>query len=445
VKAPLFKYLEQPVHIAPLALFRIMFGAVMFISILRFWLMGWIEELYIKPSFHFSFYGFEFVKPWGEYTYVLFIVCGLASLGVMLGWKYRLSIVLFFLSFSYIELIDKAYYLNHYYFIAIVAFILIWLPAANFCSLDNRLKSSPKYTHVPRWCIGSIRFMLCLVYFYAGLAKLNSDWLLEALPLKIWLPSKYDLPLVGGLVDELWMAYLFSWFGAVYDLTIWIFLLNKRTRPYAFPFVIIFHVCTSIFFPAIGMFPYVMILGSLIFFDEKVSLPILKWIDKAEVEPRVSPKRLFPTAYILVPLLSFQLLFPLRFLLYPGELFWTEEGYRFSWRVMLMEKAGIATFTVKESNSQRKQIINNSEYLNPTQEKQMSFQPDMIVQFANFLGREFELKGMKEPAVFVECYATLNGRPNQLLINSTVDLNKQKDNFRHKHWITKFNDSIKGF
>ena len=32
-----------------------------------------------------------------------------------------------------------------------------------------------------------------------------------------------------------------------------------------------------------------------------------------------------------------QLAFPFRYLLYPGNIFWTEEGYRFSWRVMLME------------------------------------------------------------------------------------------------------------
>jgi hypothetical protein len=35
--------------------------------------------------------------------------------------------------------------------------------------------------------------------------------------------------------------------------------------------------------------------------------------------------------------IAFQLLFPFRYLCYPNELFWTEE-FRFSWRVMLMEK-----------------------------------------------------------------------------------------------------------
>jgi hypothetical protein len=423
-----------------------MFGAVMFISICRFWLMGWIEPLYLSPAFHFNFYGFEFVKPLGIYTYLIFAVCGASALLVMVGYWYRLATVLFFLSFSYIELMDKAYYLNHYYFIAIVGFVLIWLPAANFCSLDVRLRRLPTYTDVPRWCIGSIRFILCLVYFYAGLAKLNSDWLLNAMPLRIWLPSKYDLPIVGNWVDQLWMAYLFSWFGAIYDLTIWVFLLFRKTRLYAFPFVIIFHVCTSIFFPAIGMFPYIMILGSLVFFDERLSLPVLRWLQGGKViAQKRSRIRLFPSSLVLLPFFIFQLIFPLRYLVYPGELFWTEQGFRFSWRVMLMEKAGIATFTVKDRASTQKRMVNNGDYLNVVQEKQMSFQPDMILQFANFLGNEYKKKGMKQPAVFVECYATLNGRPNQLLIDPKVDLYQQKDSFAHKTWITQFNDEIKGF
>jgi hypothetical protein len=418
----------------------------MFISLARFWLMGWIEKLYILPSFHFSFYGFDFVKPLGVYTYLLFAVCGLATIGIMFGWKYRLSAIIFFLSFSYIELMDKAYYLNHYYFIALIGFLLIWLPAGNFCSLDSRFKTIPTHTHVPRWCIGSIRLMLCLVYFFAGLAKLNSDWLFDALPLRIWLSSKYDLPIIGQFTDDLWMAYLFSWFGAIYDLTIWLFLLIKPTRKYAFPVVIIFHVCTAIFFPAIGMFPYIMMLASLIFFDKKVSLPILERIGKIKAhQTSFYSGRLLPLSFILLPFFMIQLLFPLRYLLYPGELFWTEEGYRFSWRVMLMEKAGIATFMVRDLGSDRRVIVNNSDYLNPVQEKQMSFQPDMILQYAHFLGDKFKQTGFKNPAVYAECYATLNSRPNRLLINPAVDLYKEKDSFKPKNWITNFDNDIKGF
>ncbi|MDV7400521.1 HTTM domain-containing protein, partial [Arthrospira platensis SPKY1] len=99
----------------------------------------------------------------------------------------------------------------------------------------------------------------------------------------------------------------------------------------------------------------------------------------------------------MIAYLGFQLLFPWRYVLYPGNLFWTEEGYRFSWRVMLMEKAGTATFYVKDTRSGREGVVDNREFLNPHQEKQMAMQPDMILQFAHFLGRHYEEKGVYKP------------------------------------------------
>nr|BFF41312.1 hypothetical protein BACY1_31170 [Tenacibaculum mesophilum] len=63
---------------------------------LRFWLNGWIEEQYIKPKFFFSYYGFEYIKPFGNYTYLLFLICAIAALFIMLGYKYRAAAITFF-------------------------------------------------------------------------------------------------------------------------------------------------------------------------------------------------------------------------------------------------------------------------------------------------------------------------------------------------------------
>ena len=235
-------------------------------SIIRFWFKGWIETLYIEPSFHFSYYGFEWVKPIDHYTYVLFIICGISAFLVAVGLKYRLSIFLFFLSFTYIELMDKTTYLNHYYLISILSFLMIFLPANASFSIDNLIKKR-SYLQVPKWTIDSIKVLLTIVYFYSGLAKINSDWLFKAMPLKIWLPSKFDLPLIGENLMQLeWVHYLMSWGGMFYDLLIPFLLLYKPTRIYAFLLVIFFHLFTKVLFP-IGMFPYIMIMGSLIFFD----------------------------------------------------------------------------------------------------------------------------------------------------------------------------------
>ncbi len=113
-------YLNTQTNASPLAVFRIGFGIMMLVSIIRFWSYGWIEKLYLEPKFHFSYYGFEWIKPIGNYTYLIFIICGLSALFVALGLKYRLAIILFFLSFTYIELMDKTTYLNHYYFISVL-------------------------------------------------------------------------------------------------------------------------------------------------------------------------------------------------------------------------------------------------------------------------------------------------------------------------------------
>ena len=121
-------YFNRTIKTAPLAVFRVLFGAMMLLSLIRFWANGWISKLYLEPEFHFSYYGFEWVKPLGNWTYLIFLICGLAALAVALGYKYRLAIVLFFLSFTYIELMDKTTYLNHYYFVSVLSFLMIFLP-----------------------------------------------------------------------------------------------------------------------------------------------------------------------------------------------------------------------------------------------------------------------------------------------------------------------------
>ncbi|MBX9850272.1 MAG: HTTM domain-containing protein [Cytophagaceae bacterium] len=444
-------YLEHPVSIAPLVFLRIAFGAVMFFSIIRFILNGWVEELYILPKFYFPYYGFEWVQPLGETgMYSVFGILGVSSLLVMLGLFYRVSITTFFIIFTYVELIDKSNYLNHYYFVSIISFLLILVPAHRSFSIDTIRKPSLKITSIPVWIIGIFKLQMVIVYLYAGIAKLNYDWLMEALPLKIWLPAHADMPVIGSLLDELWVAYFFSWFGAVYDLTIPFFLLNRKTRSIAYIFVIIFHLATALFFQ-IGMFPYIMIVMTLIFFSEGFhykNLSCLKAIFKS-YQPQDDVLSLYSIGSyknrILLIILSFyfllQVLVPFRFLLYPGKFFWTEQGYRFSWRVMLMEKGGTAFFYVKDPETGKQCEVTNCDYLTPNQEKMMSTQPDMILQFAHFLKEEYKRKGIKDPVINVESYVTLNGRGSRLFIDSNTDLSKEEESFLPKSWILPFNEN----
>lgn len=445
-------YLNKQTNAAPLAVFRILFGIMMLLSILRFWYNGWIEKLYLTPTYHFSYFGFEWIKPIGICTYVVFIICALAAICIALGVKYRLAMITFFLSFTYIELMDKTTYLNHYYFISLLSFVMIFLPANARFSIDA-WRSGKTYTNVPNWTIDSIKLLLGIVYFYAGLAKLNSDWLFRAMPLKIWLPSKYDLPLIGNnLMQQEWFHYAMSWSGAIYDLTIPFLLLWKRTRLLAFALVVFFHVFTRILFP-IGMFPYIMIVGTLIFFDYKFHEKIinsLKTILFKSTRKITTIENYIPSAFtqqlttrFLMVFFAIQLLFPWRHLAYPGELFWTEEGFRFSWRVMLMEKAGYASFKIVDGKTGKFFYVDNADFLTSFQEKQMSFQPDFILEYAHYLGDHFASQGHQNVEVYVDCFVALNGRLSERYIDPNVDLYKQKESFKHKDWILPFTHEIK--
>jgi hypothetical protein len=130
-------------------------------------------------------------------------------------------------------------------------------------------------------------------------------------------------------------------------------------------------------------------------------------------------------------------------LLYDGNLCWTEEGYRFSWRVMLMEKAGTATFYVRDGEDGREGSVINHQFLNPHQEKQMAMQPDLILQYAHYLEDHYRQQGMQDPKVRAEVLVTLNARPASLLVDPQMDLTLLKDGWAPKEWILPPNEPTK--
>ncbi len=450
MKTIALEYLNKETKAAPLAVFRILFGLLMVVSLIRFWYYGWIEKLYLLPKFHFHYFGFDWVTVPDKWTYLLFIICGLSAFLFAIGYKYRLFILTFFLSFTYIELMDKTTYLNHYYFVSLVSFILIWLPAQVHFSVDAWRDKSIRSEYIAQWHIGALQLMMAIVYIYAGLAKLNADWMEEALPLSIWLRDKGHLPLIGQLLDERWLHYLFSWGGALYDLSIVFFLMWPRTRVVAFIAVIFFHILTKILFP-IGMFPYIMIVGTLLFFSDAFHTRVLQLFSKVggidykafcnEIRYNCKPRYKRFSLSVLTFFFVIQLLFPLRCYAYPGNLFWTEQGYRFSWRVMLMEKTGYANFKVVDAVSGKRFYVQNEDFLTAFQQKQMSTQADFIIEYAHYLGKHFASQGHQNLQIFVESYASLNGRKSQIYLDPDVDLLTLENNFGNRYFIKPLNEN----
>ncbi len=403
-------------------------------------LKGWVHQMYIAPKLFFPYYGFEWVKAFSaEGMYTLFIILLIASLCITFGLLYRISSIVFFVVFTYIELIDKTNYLNHYYFVSIISFLLIFVPAHRTFSLDNKLFRLKEYSSIPRLYILLFQIQMALVYFFAGVAKLNSDWLLEALPLKIWLPALSHLPLIGIILSSKLTAFLASWIGCIYDLLIGFLLFNNRTVNFAYVCVVLFHIITALFFN-IGMFPYIMITITLVFLKPAVHLAIVNRLKaifnyQRSTEPLIYNKVSSTLVVMLMIHFAVQCLLPFRYVLYKQPLFWSEQGYRFSWRVMLMEKAGTTFFTVKDKRQGYEEEITNREYLNYMQEKMMSTQPDMILQYAQYLKQQYVNKGWHNPAVYVKSYVTLNGSGSRPYVNDTLDLTLIPMDLKERNWL----------
>jgi hypothetical protein len=446
----------RQVPIAPLVVFRVIFGSLMLFGTIRFISKGWVESLYIQPNFFFTYYGFEWVKPLvGNWMYLPFVLMILAAIGIILGAFYRWSAGLFFFCFTYVELLDKSNYLNHYYFVSLMAFILLLVPAHKLFSLDVYWKKVKAQSTIASWPIQLIQFQVACVYLFAGIAKLNSDWLLKAQPLSIWLQAHRDMPFFGNLLQERWVAYSFSWFGCFYDLFIVFFLLWNKTRKMAYLLVIIFHLLTWFLFP-IGVFPWVMIFSTLIFFPADFHEKILRFLRKTtRTKVDFTPKVKAPTKsssllkVFLVLYISAQILVPFRYLLYPGNLFWNEEGFRFSWRVMLMHKDGFATFYVHDKKSGGEIEINNNTYLSEHQIDQMATQPDMILQYAHFLKKTYkdtllhytnQTVHLTDPSIKARVLVNLNGRNSHLFVDKKHDLSLIPYNLAHRNWVEAYKE-----
>ncbi|PWK20080.1 vitamin K-dependent gamma-carboxylase-like protein [Arcicella aurantiaca] len=449
-----------------LAFFRITFGLLMFVAELRFILKGWITDFYVKPQFFFTFYGFGWIHPLPE-PYIEWVFYGLVFLSILitLGLFYRFAIVAFFLLFTYVELLDKSVYLNHYYQVSLLAFLMCFLPMNHVYSLDNLFKNKLSFllsnTYTQSWMLWALRVQVGMVYFFGGVAKLRYDWLFTAQPLRIWLSANEHLPIVGHLLTEKWVAFTLSWLAMMFDLSAPFLLSFRKTRLPIYIVVVIFHLLTHYLF-YIGMFPWMMIFTALIFFPADLHERVLRVLS-GSTSRKLNPQRrcfgkLSKTSsgkncqtnfnvgrffnpisikllYFLGLFILIQCLIPFRSYFYGGNVLWHEQGFRFSWNIMLMEKNASLEYHIKIKKTGEEFSVNPNDFLTKIQARQMSFQPDMILQFAHYLHQYYLENGIGDTEIRVECYASLNGRGSQLLINPNIDLVKEKEGFQPKTWV----------
>ena len=439
--------LAAPVDIASLAVFRIAFGLLMVVHVGTYFATGQLERQYLTPVFFFKFTGFEWVRP-GPPWLMIGVFCGLAlaAFFIALGFFYRGSCALFCLGFTYVFLLDEADYQNHLYLIALLAALLTFLPAHRAFSLDVLRKPALRARTVPAWTLWILRFQVAIPYVFGGLAKLNYDWLVRAQPMKLWLQAGPEGGLQLALLQREWAAYLMSWAGAGYDLLVVPALLWRRTRIAAVAATLLFHLLNSELF-TIGIFPWLMLAATTLFFPPDWP----RWLGLRLRQPKAAPAEGSesgpprhlprPIAAALAVWVALQLLLPLRHLLYPGKVDWTEECHQFSWRMKLRDKVGTVRFVAVDPSSGRRYPLEGLDAaLTARQRLMMEHDPDMIRQFAVYLGRKLAESGMGRVEIHAETSISLNARRSQPMVDPAVDLAATPGTWGHSPWIVPLED-----
>jgi len=430
------KWLFTQIDNSALVVFRIIFGFLIAIEAIGAIFTGWIRSSLIEPQETFNFIGFDFLQPLpGNGMLYYYALMGLFGILVMLGYKYRISIIAYTIMWSGVYLMQKSSYNNHYYLLMLLCIIMSFLPANRFAALDSRNNPSLRSISMPRWVWLVIVLQMWIVYTYAAVAKLYPDWLNGSFP-SVLMKSKQNYWLVGEFLQQQWVHYSIASFGLLFDLLIIPLLLWRKTRIFAFLAAIFFHLFNSFIFH-IGIFPYLSLAITLFFFpSEKIN----KWflLNKKEyynLNEIIIPSFRKPLLVLLSIWFMVQIALPLRHHFFQDNVLWTEEGHRLSWRMMLRSKSGQCDFKVVEAGSRDTIYVDKSQYLSKKQLGAVNSKPDLIWQFAQRLKKEYAEKG-KNVQVFVNAKVSVNGRSFQQFIDPKVDLAGEKwHHFKHHHWI----------
>ena len=438
-----WKNLFAQVDIASMVVFRIAVGLIMLWEVTRYFDHNWIFKYWIKPKYNFTYWPFDWVSPFeGDGMYIFFYFLGVISVFIAIGFLYRISTVLFFFSFSYIFLLEQARYLNHFYLIVLIAFVMIFIPAHRKFSVDALLFKKIRSEYISAWHLWLMRFMIAIPYFWGGVAKINKDWFAGE-PLRTWLRNDTDFPIIGSFFRDDWMILFLSYSGMLLDLLIVPALLYKRTRVIGFIGITLFHLMNARMF-TIGIFPWFMIAATLLFFHPSWPRQLLhiftkKWSRGVPSIPVAANFTLAPMQHIVTYALVFwfalHTFLPLRHWLYPGYVSWTEEGHRFAWHMKLRTKSGRGIFTIQDKDTGRRSLINPENYLQEWQINKMIDRPYLIWQFAQIVKEDYEDRGMNV-GVYANVRASLNARPMQVLITPDYDLTEvPRFLFKRSYWI----------
>ncbi len=452
----LIKKIQHPTDVGSVVLFRIAFGLIMFWEVSRYFFYGWVEDIYVKPQFHFQYEWFQWISPLpANGMYFIFGGLGILALMISLGLYYRVSSILFFLGYSYVFLIDQALYNNHFYLICLLSFVLTLAPLQNAYSLDVIRGKAPHTEKLPALWLWLIRFHIGIVYFFGGIAKFDPDWLSGLATKELMLIANRGT-FLETLTLHAWFPYFYAWSGMLFDLLIPFLMLWKPFRKWAFLAAVLFHMNNYFVFP-IGIFPVLSLVLTLMFFDSdfpKRMAPkkLRSWISsyysmrlskiekKHLVEEFPNQRTEIPRIFLLFVLIYsvVHLILPFRHLHYPGVTNWHEEGHYFAWRMMLRQKIIRIQFNVTHPQTGEQRYADPSDYLNSSQFNVFAGNPGMILLFAHHLDQLVQSNTGFDPIITAKINVSLNGRPFKELVDPQLDLSKIPPYKPSYFWIKSF-------
>ena len=428
------KFLFKAIDNSPLVVFRIFFGFLVACESFGAILTGWVKRILIDPQVTFSFIGFEWLKPlpgFGMYFY--FIAMGVFGLAIMLGYRYRIAIISYTLLWAGVYFMQKTAYNNHYYLLLLISFLLIFLPANSYASLDVRQNRIKEENTMPYWISLLFIIQVAIVYVFASIAKFYPDWL-DGTFTRNLLADSTNVIALKKLFLQKWFYLFIAYMGIIFDLLIVPLLLFKKTRMLALLASLTFHLFNAIFLE-IGIFPFFALTFALFFYEpETIRSVFLRRKTSIETDNEHSNyygKKI--VYFLIIPYLIIQLLLPLRHHFIEGDVLWTEEGHRLSWRMMLRERNGFIHIRIKDLKTGEESLYDYRKNLTDKQIQNLATKPDFIWQYCQYIKKEF--KG-KEIAIFIDCKNSINRKEYKTLIDPKFDMAKAKWNyFRHNEWL----------
>ncbi|XP_030623186.1 vitamin K-dependent gamma-carboxylase isoform X2 [Chanos chanos] len=460
--------LNRPTDPASLGIFRCLFGLLMAVDITQERGLSHLDYKYLDGAPVCRFPLFNFLKPLPlDWMYLVYLVMFFGAVGIMLGCFHRLSCLMFISTYWYVFFLDKTAWNNHSYLYGLVGFQLTLMDANRYWSIDGLRNPRKRNAHVPLWNYTILRTQIFIVYFIAGIKKLDADWV-EGYSMKYlahhWLfdPFKVILP-----VDMVSVMVIHGG-GLILDLTAGYLLFFDATRPLAFFFVSYFHCMNSQLF-SIGMFSYTMLATSPLFcypdwprrFFGRFPWFLKPILPLSSPPPQPSSSCVYPIApsvpgerqetseppkapklrlkhklgaIFTIVYIAEQLFLPYSHFITQGYNNWTNGLYGYSWDMMVHSRSHQhVKITYKDG------VTGEVGYLNPgvfTQSKRWKDHGDMLKQYATCLSRNLLSYNITDPEIYFDIWVSINDRFQQRIFDPRVDIVKADwSPFRPNPWL----------